>query len=118
MRDTQKGKLVVFRLSWKPPWCKQSPFSFDAPHGQSKLFYIIQISRGISYPVVIMTFSQNVENNCFQRRCIFRGFFLLGGNLGTGAPSQERQTNCIKAKKANCMKFAFCVLNFKRWIFP
>ena len=33
MRDTQKGKLVVFRLSCKPPWCNQSPFSYDAPQG-------------------------------------------------------------------------------------
>ena len=32
MRDTQKGKLDVFRLSWKPPWCMQFAFSNDPPH--------------------------------------------------------------------------------------
>ena len=31
MRDTQKGKLDVFRLSWKPPWCMQFAFSNDPP---------------------------------------------------------------------------------------
>ena len=54
MRDTQKGKFVVFRLSWKPPWCKKSPFSFDAPQSAPQDINFLGVS--LHFPFILESY--------------------------------------------------------------
>ena len=72
MRDTQKGKFVVFRLSWKPPWCKKSPFSFDAP----RLHFIVQ-----KQPPNVSGIHPYATLSVCNAFCLFQenpSFFVLG----------------------------------------